>query len=161
MKKTNKPNPLKTFNDNKAMAYKKAGGEMATFKKYLTKAQNGISVNSGMDSISKKNNSTMSDYNSNVDTINKDIVKRAIEGAKGNPNNTRPYKPYSGSRGTQLESYGIEPGIRNKPMTPQVNYRDEIQKKYGTGKSNLTPEDIIKLKDTGVYKKGGTVKRKK
>ena len=42
MKKTNNSNPLKTFNDNKAMAYKKAGGEMAAFKKFLTKAENGI-----------------------------------------------------------------------------------------------------------------------
>jgi hypothetical protein len=46
MKKTTKPNPLKTFNDNKAMAYKKAGGEMKAFKKSLTKAQNGIVVDS-------------------------------------------------------------------------------------------------------------------
>lgn len=42
MKKTSKPNPLKTFNDNKAMAYKKAGGAMKAFKKSLTKAQDGI-----------------------------------------------------------------------------------------------------------------------
>jgi hypothetical protein len=35
MKKSNKSNPLKFFNDNKAMAYKKAGGEMAAFKKSL------------------------------------------------------------------------------------------------------------------------------
>jgi len=39
MKKTNKPNPLKVFNDNKAMAYKKAGGEMAAYKKSLKKFQ--------------------------------------------------------------------------------------------------------------------------
>ena len=41
MKKTNNSNPLKTFNDNKAMAYKKAGGEMAAFKKSLIKANDG------------------------------------------------------------------------------------------------------------------------
>jgi hypothetical protein len=46
MKKTNKPNPLKTFNDNKAMAYKKAGGEMQAFKKSLIKGQNGMAVDS-------------------------------------------------------------------------------------------------------------------
>ena len=51
MKKTNKPNPLKMFNDNKAMAYKKAGGEMAAYKKYLRKAENGIEVNSQGDPI--------------------------------------------------------------------------------------------------------------
>jgi hypothetical protein len=44
MKKTNNSNPLKTFNDNKAMAYKKAGGEMAAFKKSLPKAQDGIMI---------------------------------------------------------------------------------------------------------------------
>jgi hypothetical protein len=41
MKKTNKPNPLKFFNDNKAMAYKKAGGQMSQYKKALRKANNG------------------------------------------------------------------------------------------------------------------------
>jgi hypothetical protein len=45
MKKTNKPsNPLKVFNDNRAMAYKKAGGAMKDFKKSLPKAQTGKSV---------------------------------------------------------------------------------------------------------------------
>jgi hypothetical protein len=41
MKKTNTSNPLKFFNDNKDKDYKKAGGEMAAFKKSLTKAQDG------------------------------------------------------------------------------------------------------------------------
>jgi|LakMenEpi03Aug12_release.lakeMendotaPanAssembly.Ray.scaffolds.fasta_scaffold1300270_1 hypothetical protein len=41
MKKTNNSNPLKFFNDNKAMAYKKAGGAMKDFKKSLPKAQDG------------------------------------------------------------------------------------------------------------------------
>ena len=48
MKKTNKPNPLKVFNDNKAMAYKKAGGEMAAFKKSLKKAQDGTEMGNDM-----------------------------------------------------------------------------------------------------------------
>jgi len=41
MKKSNKPNPIKVFNDNKAMAYKKAGGEMAAFKKSLKRMDTG------------------------------------------------------------------------------------------------------------------------
>ncbi len=41
MKKVSKSNPLKTFNDNKDMAYKKAGGAMSDYKKYLKKAQYG------------------------------------------------------------------------------------------------------------------------
>ena len=48
MKKTNASNPLKFFNDNKAMAYKKAGGEMAAFKKSLLKANNGRIVKNKM-----------------------------------------------------------------------------------------------------------------
>jgi hypothetical protein len=35
-------NPLKTFNDNRAAAYKKAGGAMKAFNKYLKKAQDGL-----------------------------------------------------------------------------------------------------------------------
>ena len=35
MKKTSKPNPLKTFNDNKANAIKKADGVMSSYKKAL------------------------------------------------------------------------------------------------------------------------------
>jgi len=45
MKKVSKSNPLKTFNDNKAMAYKKAGGAMSAYKKSLKKAKEGKTVN--------------------------------------------------------------------------------------------------------------------
>jgi hypothetical protein len=45
MKKTNKPNPLKFFNDNNAAAYKKAGGAMKAYKKSLKKAQEGVEMN--------------------------------------------------------------------------------------------------------------------
>jgi hypothetical protein len=44
MKKTVKSNPLKTFNDNKALAVKKMGGVQASFKKKLPKAQTGTFV---------------------------------------------------------------------------------------------------------------------
>ena len=45
MKKTNKPNPLKVFNDNNAKARMKAGGAMSAYKKSLKKAQKVISMN--------------------------------------------------------------------------------------------------------------------
>ena len=45
MKKTNKPNPLKVFNDNNAKARMKAGGAMSAYKKSLKKAQDGMSFN--------------------------------------------------------------------------------------------------------------------
>lgn len=38
-KKVTQSNPLKVFNDNKAMAYKEAGGAMKDFNKKLYKAQ--------------------------------------------------------------------------------------------------------------------------
>jgi hypothetical protein len=43
MKKTNKVNPLTHFNNTKAAAIKKAGGEMSAYKKSLKKAQYGYS----------------------------------------------------------------------------------------------------------------------
>jgi hypothetical protein len=44
MKKTNKTNVLKGFNDTKANAVKKASATMSTFKKSLPKAQDGKTV---------------------------------------------------------------------------------------------------------------------
>jgi hypothetical protein len=42
MKENNKVNPLKYFNDNKATAVKKAGGEMSAYKKSLKKFQGDV-----------------------------------------------------------------------------------------------------------------------
>ena len=159
MKKTSKPNPLKTFNNNNAMAYKKAGGAMKAFKKSLTKAQNGISVNSGMESIAKPGKSMYSSYNTNVDTLEAELAQKAIDAQLAQKAIGSLKKPYmAGSKGTHLESYGISPGIP-KPMAP--NYMEEIVKKYGASRGGMTPEDIEKLKAAGLYKKGGSVKRKK
>jgi len=154
MKKTSKPNPLKTFNNNNAMAYKKAGGAMKAFKKSLTKAQNGISVNSGMESMAKPGKSMYSSYNSNTDTLNAELAQKAI----GSLKNKGQYKPLD-SIGTKLENYGINPGIRK--LDPSVNYMEEVVKKYGASRGGMTPEDIEKLKAAGLYKKGGSVKIKK
>jgi hypothetical protein len=154
MKKTSKPNPLKTFNNNNAMAYKKAGGAMKAFKKSLTKAQNGISVNSGMESMAKPGKSMYSSYNTNTDTLNAELAQKAI----GSLKNKGQYKPLD-SIGTKLENYGINPGIRK--LDPSVNYMEEVVKKYGASRGGMTPEDIEKLKAAGLYKKGGSVKIKK
>ena len=154
MKKTSKPNPLKTFNNNNAMAYKKAGGEMKVFKKSLTKAQIGISVNSGMESMAKPGKSMYSSYNTNTDTLNAELAQKAI----GSLKNKGQYKPLD-SIGTKLENYGINPGIRK--LDPSVNYMEEVVKKYGASRGGMTPEDIEKLKAAGLYKKGGSVKIKK
>ena len=154
MKKTTKPNPLKTFNDNKAMAYKKAGGAMKAFKKSLTKAQNGIVVDSAYKAPQIKEPSS----GTNVDIANKERISKmpAPTGKRPNYVKIKEGTYAKGNPGDYMNS------AKSRPMTPQVNYRDEIRKKYGTGPDgNLTPEDIMKLKARGIMKKGGPVKRKK
>ena len=81
MKKTNKPsNPLKFFNDNKAMAYKKAGGAMKDFKKSLPKAQTGMNVGPMEE-----------EYQNYMDTAKKNAVasqqRNIIYGPQGTFNN--------------------------------------------------------------------------
>ena len=66
MKKTTKPNPLKTFNDNNAMAYKKAGGAMDAFKKSLRKAPDGVIVDKMP--ILPAGKATLPLFNANNDT---------------------------------------------------------------------------------------------
>jgi len=154
MKKTNKSNPLKTFNDNKAMAYKKAGGEMKAFKKYLTKAQNGIAGIPKQGSMIGPQTeieaamSNIKNYQPPIPFANKE------SGIKG-------YEKIKGNYGKGNSGYGTNTKPRSKPNNP-VNYRDEIQKNYGTGQDGtLTTDDMMKLKARGILKKGGPVKRKK
>jgi len=156
MKKTNKPNPLKTFNDNKAMAYKKAGGAMKVFKKSLPKAQIGIAGIPKPGSIPKTGSmigpqteteaimSNIKNYQPPIPFANKENwVKKENSYGKGNSGYDTNAKPLS------------------RPNNP-VNYREEVRKKYGTGPDGtLTPEDMMKLKAQGILKKGGPVKRKK
>ena len=66
MKKTSKPNPLKFFNDNKAMANKKAGGARDAFKKSLRKAPDGVIVDKMP--IRPAGKATLPIFNSNNDT---------------------------------------------------------------------------------------------
>lgn len=157
MKKTNKSNPLKTFNDNKAMAYKKAGGEMKAFKKALMKGQNGMAVDSAY------RTSQIMDPNSrtNVDIRNKELVSKMPVPTGPRPDYVKIKEGAYAKGNMGNDSFAPKPNLKSKPNNP-VNYRDEIQKKYGTGPDGtLTPEDMMKLKAQGIFKKGGLVKRKK
>jgi|LauGreDrversion4_2_1035121.scaffolds.fasta_scaffold36983_9 hypothetical protein len=162
MKKTNKPNPLKFFNDNKAMAYKKAGGEMGAFKKSLPKAQIGIAGIPKPGSIPKTSSmigpqtemeavmSNIKNYQPPIPFANKESGIKGYEKIKGNT-----------TYGKGNSGYDTNTKPLSRPNNP-VNYREEIQKKYGTGPDGtLTPDDIMKLKARGILKKGGPVKRKK
>lgn len=158
MKKTNKPNPLKTFNDNKAMAYKKAGGEMKAFKKSLMKGQNGMAV----DSAYKASQMMEPNSRTNVDIRNKELVSKMPAPTGQRPDYVKIKEGAYAKGNMGNDSFAPKPNFNSKPNNPKVNYREEIQKKYGTGPDgNLTPEDIMKLKAQGIFKKGGLVKRKK
>jgi hypothetical protein len=80
MKKTVKSNPLKTFNDNKALAVKKMGGAQAAFKKSLPKAQPGVSVGTPFQGYLKNNPGAVAS-----DTIMKTIYPNSSWDAPKNP----------------------------------------------------------------------------
>lgn len=144
MKKTTKPNPLKFFNDNKTAAYKKAGGEMAAFKKSLTKAQNGIEVNSQGDPIKSgplsKGDTAFLDYQY-PSTNPKVPFYPSPEGYDVKKNRT-----YFGSN-------------QNNTRTPQkeMDLRNWAEKEM-RGNSGFNTRESM---ESVIRKKGGPVKRKK
>lgn len=148
MKKTTTSNPLKFFNDNKLMAYKKAGGQMSTYKIKLKKAQDGIEMENDM-------------------MINK-------PGSTGGYKKSRSiFAPPEGMNIPSISPYMIESNLRNAnalnqeilakaALTPSsaVNAKqkyldqkailDQDRQRYSTPKNS-----------DGPYKKGGSVKSKK
>jgi hypothetical protein len=91
MKKNNKVNPLKYFNDNKAMAYKKAGGAMKDFKKSLKRFQGDVT---GSQVASDPASMASSDVRTNISSmnpmgtnVNEDNRKRMFDKGSLNPNN--------------------------------------------------------------------------
>lgn len=148
MKKTTKPNPLKFFNDNKAMAYKKAGGAMDAFKKSLIKKDNGgVTGNEPMIGPKTQEQAMMSNimnYQPPIPFANKPTLEeRSRKAMMDSMNNMRnmPVNPRgsSGPRGT-YEDY------KPKPLSDAERRFDEMQ--------------LNKLHSQGA-KKGGSVKRKK
>ena len=83
-KNNNKPNPLKFFNDNRAAAYKKAGGAMKDFKKSLPKAQDGR-MQGPLNEADQKNSEGF--LNRIMDTGSSSTLKRYAPDAN-NPNRT-------------------------------------------------------------------------
>lgn len=122
MKKTNKSNPLKFFNDNKEMAYKKAGGEMAKFKKSLKKFQGledsevNMMVNKpGSTGGYKKPSNPLIGFAGMMDPTRamQEASRSARSVADMNPSNPLNTRAASlnvpSSRSNQLENYGISP----------------------------------------------------
>ena len=153
MKKTNKPNPLKTFNDNKAMAYKKAGGEMAAYKKSLIKAQNGRIVG----------------------------PKTEVQDAMSNLMNSQPPIPYAnkssrnemmmqmmGERGRNVDTFnsmrssqGPQAMQARSAAIPSDTRRQVVNKAYMDAMTNQPKSNTPMMDSMFQKKKGGAVKRKK
>jgi hypothetical protein len=152
MKKTNKSNPLKTFNDNKVLAYKKAGGAMKEFRKSLLKAQDGISMprpltqeQAAQEAFSSSQNNPM--YSSPVPFASEDISTPLIPSRRSIA---------SMAARTSFDK-AMSDSVKKQGFNPE-----QVKEKYGTGKSSSMSEgDFNKLKYSGPYKKGGSVKRKK
>jgi len=143
MKKTNKSNPLKTFNDNKAMAYKKAGGEMSAFKKSLPKAQ------MGMDMGRRKKNEPIQPE-AKMATLPAGRVTPSIF----NSDNSR----FVSDTGTLFEKTKIKPGESRISAKRIVNVpAGETLYKESEGDTRAITRGTMSPR----LKKGGSVKRKK
>jgi hypothetical protein len=121
MKKTNKPNPLKVFNDNKAMAYKKAGGEMAAFKKSLKKAQDGGGSGIGRMAADDAAYDSMMATPATKPTLDPVVAAKLAEASAAAARRSAiqdqimkaPANVITPTRNTQLENYGTSP-YKNK-----------------------------------------------
>jgi hypothetical protein len=174
MKKTDKKNPLKFFNDNKAMAYKKAGGEMAAYKKSLLKANNGTIVKNmagpgdppgtPFQSYMKTTGATAADtsantpYKANLLTKNNPLLNEAYSLTYGNDygssNVANPHGSFESRRGDNS-------GYTNVNQPQRSAYEKAIatmtpKKKGGTHKM---PNGKVMLNSK--MKKGGVMKSKK
>ena len=147
MKKTNKSNPLKTFNDNKAMAYKKAGGEMAAYKKSLPKAKMGMD----MGRRKRKPNEPMQPE-AKMETLKASNVKptgyRETE-----LQDSRPKSGPLPERATKGLDYYF-----SIPSAPEVMaVRDQKERNMRQSPEFQTENNMR----ADYYRKGGSVKRKK
>ena len=143
MKKTNNSNPLKTFNDNKAMAYKEAGGEMAAYKKSLIKAK------MGMDTGRRKKN----------EPIQPEAKMAILPAGRVTPpifNNDN--STFISGTGTLFEKTKVKPGESRILAKRIVNVpAGETLYKESEGDTRAVTSGTMSPR----LKKGGSVKRKK
>lgn len=141
MKKTNKENPLTFFrkaNESRQKAVKNS----------LTKARNGIVVNSTAESMYKAPQMMEPNPRTNVDTVNQSIIDK-IKSTSSAPNN--PQMDY----------------LQNKAMMDQVKQKYSKPKSPSMSKEMMDsmtnrPKSNTPMMDSMFQKKnGGSVKRKK
>ena len=148
MKKTTKPNPLKTFNDKKVIAYKKASGVMNEFKKSLTKAQNGMSVSRPL--------------------TQQQAAQEAFRSPQNDPmSSSRPVPFVSEDISTPPIPYSNKPTLNEragKAMMDSIKSRPiSVPQRSGQPKGVYEEPKMRELQMgiPGYNKKGGSVKRKK
>jgi len=95
MKKTNKVNPLTYFNNTKATAIKKAGGEMSAYKKSLKKAQYGIAAGP-LERIESKKLDKIFGSNTPM-TSSPETINNLVDTRNTVETNVRENKPYFNS----------------------------------------------------------------
>ena len=131
MKHNKKVNPLTHFNNLKAAAIKKAGGEMDNYKKSLTKAQPGIQVGP---------------------MTQEEAIKTAFSSAANDPMNyglgPRLNPPTRDEQMDLLMKEGSRNVMNSISKVPQ----------YGHGQNNAA---MATFAASGRHKKGGSVKRKR
>jgi len=156
MKKTTKSNPLKFFNDNKSIAYKKAGGQMSTYKVKLKKAQDGFEMNSyGEDT------NMMIDKPGSTGGYKK---SRSIF-APSEGMNIPSISPYMSESNLEWKTQDINMArnmkrVRNMIKDIQGSGSPKTTKAIVAGKEmEFTPEQMKSI--FGIQKKGGSVGRKK
>ena len=156
MKKTDKKNPLKFFNDNKDMAYKKAGGEMAAYKKSLNKLRNG-GPGSGMGRMAAD-----------------DAAFDAMMNQPTSSPRTSPYPSSESARSKLAElaaqantiamqnSNSQNVNIANAALLDKINKEKPVMSKPPGVREGYTLEQMQKFNATPIKnKKGGSVGRKK
>ena len=179
MKKDNKVNALKVFNDNRAMAYKKAGGAMKDFKKSLLKAQDGTAFRN-----TYQGPLTQSDTN-RLNQAFPSTASQPIPFAPNKPNmgygTEDAYKQREKEDRSAFENYLRSPavGVNNKRLGTGLNKEGFWNQKYnrdaqlnemnnmnninwnseeGVNRKRILDRDYSEA--SRAFKKGGSVKKK-
>ena len=153
MKKKTTSNPLKTFNDNKAKAYMKAGGTMKTFKKSLPKAQLGNDVN--YYDQNKENAKRLQ-------MINATYPQQYTTDNSGYMQFTPSVKPEpSAFQNMRRNALTKRSNILNEKGTESLQAGNKEKAFRQFDKSDRLLEKRAKLREKAGYMKGGVVKKKK
>jgi hypothetical protein len=133
MKKTNTSNPLKFFNDNKDMAYKKAGGEMSKYKKSLKRFQGDVT-------------------GSQVGPMTQE---QAANAAFASPQNDPAIPPIPYANPTPVMNSSRPTGIN-----PIDAMGDDTQRMNNMDKGQYNSSGTMQARSAAYQKKGGSVKKK-